>query len=360
MAAYVKKVNKYNGLLSDKSIEKAIAEGDIFIAPFDRKQLQPAGYNLTPTCFVYSTKRKCLLNVIKNDDETYVMIDRNDTVLIKTRESIAISSVLAGNFFSKVKIVSEGFGHVSTTLDPGWEGKLLISINNPTNKKMKFSIEKKVYGTIIHNSFVTVEFIGLDSETENKSDNPPGRLDILEGTVEKNLSVLKKEKIENLKELIDELNDYENITLNDIVMQMLNENEFQELAAIKQISDNVEYEREWSRFIGEKERKYYRDVQKVFAENARQSTDLVEKYVTEKLRYQSVRKKIVIFIWEHLSAIFGIACAIAIVVALYMLKTGNESVKDGQGTVNFRAIEALLSMVVMYIVFPLLRDLLKK
>ena len=87
---------------------------------------------------------------------------------------------------------------------------------------------------------------------------------------------------------------------------------------------------------------------------------MVEKYVTEKLRYQSVRKKIVIFIWEHLSAIFGIACAIAIVVALYMLKTGNESVKDGQGTVNFRAIEALLSMVVMYIVFPLLRDLLKK
>ena len=103
MGIYVTGVSKYNGILSDKSIERAINEGDIFIAPFDRKQLQPAGYNLTPTCFVYSTKRKCLLNVIKSNDETYVMIDKNDTVLIKTRESIAISSVLAGNFFSKVK-----------------------------------------------------------------------------------------------------------------------------------------------------------------------------------------------------------------------------------------------------------------
>ena len=67
--------NKYNGILSDRSIERALDEGDIFIAPFDRKQLQSAGYNLTPTCFVYSTKRKCLLNVIENDDETYVMIE---------------------------------------------------------------------------------------------------------------------------------------------------------------------------------------------------------------------------------------------------------------------------------------------
>lgn len=98
--------NKYNGILSDRSIERALDEGDIFIAPFDRKQLQSAGYNLTPTCFVYSTKRKCLLNVIENDDETYVMIDRNDTVLIKTRESIAISSTLSENlsfFFSEEK-----------------------------------------------------------------------------------------------------------------------------------------------------------------------------------------------------------------------------------------------------------------
>ena len=358
MGIYVTGVSKYNGLLSDKSIERAINEGDIFIAPFDRKQLQPAGYNLTPTCFVYSTKRKCLLNVIKSNDETYVMIDKNDTVLIKTRESIAISSVLAGNFFSKVKTVSEGFGHVSTTLDPGWEGKLLISINNPTNKKMKFSIEKKVYGTVIHNSFVTVEFIGLDSETENKSDNPPGRFDILEGTIEKNLSILKKKKIANLKDLIKELNDCENITLNDIIMQQLNQNELQELSVIKQISDNEEYEREWSQFIGDKERKYYRDVQKVFAENAQRSIDLIEKYVAEKLRYSSVRQKTVTFILENSHAILGVICISAIIFAIYILRIGNGTA--GQGQEKLQIIEGLLSMVAMYIFFPLLCDLLKK
>ena len=135
--------------------------------------MQPSGYNLTPTRFFYSTKKKRFLDIIEEEEEVYVMIDKNDTVLVLTRESVAISESLTGAFYSKVKVVSDGFGHVSTTLDPGWDGKLLISLNNPTNKKIKFSIEKNVYGKIIYNSFVTLEITYLTSKSSNHSDNPP-------------------------------------------------------------------------------------------------------------------------------------------------------------------------------------------
>lgn len=360
--------NKYNGILSDRSIERALDEGNIFIAPFDRKQLQSAGYNLTPTCFVYSTKRKCLLNVIENDDETYVMIDRNDTVLIKTRESIAISSTLAGNFFSKVKIVSEGFGHVATTLDPGWEGKLLISINNPTNKKIKFSIKKKVYGSIIYNSFVTVEFIGLDSETEKKSDNPPGRLDILENTLDKNLSLLKRKKRDSLKELIDELNKCENISINQILLDMLNENEREELANIRQIQDNIEYENEFKEFMRIKERKYYRDIQNQFSINAQNSIDLVDKYVSQKLQYGSLKLKLATYIYKNMKNILGVVCIVALMVVLFILNTNKGDTKEtaqavknvAENTNLFYAVTTMISMVLAYIGLPLIRDLFNK
>lgn len=348
--------NKYNGILSDRSIERALDEGDIFIAPFDRKQLQSAGYNLTPTCFVYSTKHRCLLNVIENEDETYVMIDRNDTVLIKTRESIAISSNLAGNFFSKVKIVSEGFGHVATTLDPEWEGKLLISINNPTNKKIKFSIKKKVYGATIYNSFVTVEFIGLSSETEKKSDNPPGRLDILENTLDKNLSLLKRKKRDSLKELIDELNKCENISINQILLDMLNENEKEELTNIKQIQDGKEYENELKEFMRIKERKYYRDIQNQFAINAQNSIDLVDKYVSQKLQYSSLKLKLATYLYKNVKNILGIVCIIALMLVLSILNTNTIDAKDKLKTI----VEAMISMVLIYIGFPLIRNLFNK
>lgn len=46
------------GVLSNNDIEEAMSKGAIFIAPFDESQLQPSGYNLTPTYFIYSTNKE--------------------------------------------------------------------------------------------------------------------------------------------------------------------------------------------------------------------------------------------------------------------------------------------------------------
>ena len=153
------------------------------------------------------------------------MIDKNDTVLVRTRETIVVSPRLSGAFYSKVKVVSQGFGHVSTTLDPEWEGQLLISLNNPTNKKIKFSIEKNVYGNNVYNSFVTVEFSFLRTPATMQADNMAGRLDILDETIEKNVSIFKRKEIEKFRELVEKLHECDEKKINEMVLDELDENE---------------------------------------------------------------------------------------------------------------------------------------
>ena len=346
--------NTYNGNLSDKSIGNAIKNGDLFIAPYDSTQLQPAGYNLTPTRCFYSTKRKCLLDIIEDADGTYVIIDKNDTVLVRTRESIAVSNIISGAFYSKVKVVSEGFGHVSTTLDPGWEGQLLISLNNPTNKKMKFPIERKVYGKTIYNSFVTLEFIGLDTETSKKSDNPPGRLDILENTLEKNLSTLKKGKIEDLQQLIEKLHQYENESLTDITLRVMSEEDRERYENIYLIQDETEFENELRTFMMAMKKKYLRKIKKRFSDNAEESIRLINEYVTRKLKYKSIRSKVTNYIVDNKWYIIGLMIVLALGTALCIAKF------KVAGTAKTEILLTVIGMALMYFIQPLLSTLIEK
>ena len=61
---------------------------------------------------------------------------------------------------------------------------------------------------------------------------------------------------------------------------------------------------------------------------------------------------------ENAYAILGVICISAIIFAIYILRIGNGTA--GQGQEKLHIIEGLLSMVAMYIFFPLLCDLLKK
>lgn len=347
----------YSGVLSDRGIVEAMHKGDIYISPFSEEQLQPSGYNLTPTRVFYSNKRKCLLPVMENSDEVYVMIDANDTVLVRTRESIAVSSSLTGAFFSKVKVVSEGFGHISTTLDPSWEGQLLISLNNPTRKKKKFSIEKRVYGKTVYNSFVTVEFMGLDCKTDRKADNPSGRIDILRSTVEKNISTFKKKRVEQLRQLINELHVCEEETIETILLQELNQDEKVQWRTIQGIKNDREYELERKNFLKEKERKYLRLIQKRFEENALRSIELVNEYITRKQKYRSFRSKIWSFCMRHKYQLSGVLLTV-IVCRLWYILVRKEPLPNQ--IYERKVFEAILTACLFYIVFPTIRECLIK
>ena len=176
--------NKEAGFLSDINIRQLL-DKDIVICGYEERNLTDIGYNLTPTEFIFSVNNGALLKIYNQMNEKFCFIEPNDTVLILTREAIWVSEKIGGTFHSKVKIVSDGFGHISTTLDANWEGPLLISLNNPTKKKLKFQIAEDKGDGVKYKSFVTLILYKMLTPTKNAHDNPPCRLDILKEKVKK-------------------------------------------------------------------------------------------------------------------------------------------------------------------------------
>ncbi|WP_053361366.1 hypothetical protein [Bacillus sp. FJAT-27251] len=152
-------------MLSDVDIKKLLNK-EVVVHPYKEENLTPLGYNLTPSDFVFSLSTEELIN----QEDGYYSIKPHDTVLVLTEESIWVSKRIAGTFHSKVGVVSSGFGHISTTLDPNWSGPLLISLNNPTKMTLKLAKNK---------TFITLIFYPLNTISQKDHDNNPSRTDIL-------------------------------------------------------------------------------------------------------------------------------------------------------------------------------------
>ncbi|WP_373243078.1 dCTP deaminase domain-containing protein [Lacrimispora indolis] len=353
--------NNYNdwgdgSILSDIDIQNEMAKGNLFIAPYEPLQLQPSGYNLTPTRLIYSTKRKKLLTVYENNDEVYVMVERNDTVLVRTRETLIVPAKLAGAFYSKVKVVSQGFGHVSTTLDPHWEGQLLISLNNPTDRKLKFSIEKNVYGKTIYNSFVTVQFMTLRSSTPKHSDNLSGRLDIFEATLERNVSVLKKHEIQRLRDLVAELHKYERKTLDAILIEKLDENERQQWNQIQVEANEDSYREKRKVFLEEKHKRYLRCVREQVNEDAQSCIDIVNRYIEKKQQCLPLSYRIFHWLLGHAYELAGllIVALIVVFIAIMPKSSPKENISFWQRLLSDDAVVVELFLAAVgYIIAPI-------
>lgn len=204
------KSNTRSGALSDVDIEDYINKKQIFIHPFTVKKLTPLGYNLSFTKFIYSINDKMLLEILERDSRLFCSVKPHDTVLIISLESVWLSKNMIGTFYSKVGIVSKGFGHISTTLDPGWEGPLLFSLNNPTNQTLELEIGEEKDGEVNYNTFVTLIFEKLMSTSKIEHDNKPVRIDILK-SIKDSLGNKKCEK-----EFKDILNKFQSIQIKRI------------------------------------------------------------------------------------------------------------------------------------------------
>lgn len=230
-------MEKRNFQLTGTDIRKMRNEldSDFMIAPYQERNATGCGYNLTATEFVYSIIKRRLLAVHKSEQgDTYVNVMPNDTVLLLTREYIKLSGGLAGAFYSRVQMVSSGFGHISTTLDPGWKGMLLFSINNPTKRKLKLIISKSSDSGPVFKGIATMILTPVEiADTETKGvdpslDNPAMRLDVLKSLVSEPKRFFTDKHYQNLKELIYELEHFEAIEnpkmkrLNDIKSHLIN------------------------------------------------------------------------------------------------------------------------------------------
>ncbi|NQU80593.1 MAG: hypothetical protein HQ543_03645 [Bacteroidetes bacterium] len=151
-------------ILSDLDIKKMLGR-EIVIEPFVKGLLTPIGYDFTVGGFIFSLEHG-LLNTVNGEYE----IPSKSTVQILTKESLWVSSMIGGTFHSKVSLVSKGFSHISTTLDPGWYGPLLITIRNNTDGVINMKPG---------DSFVTLIFSKLETPTKSPHFKPEFRKDIL-------------------------------------------------------------------------------------------------------------------------------------------------------------------------------------
>lgn len=151
-------------VFSDVDIKKALGK-DIVIEPFQESSLTPIGYDFSVGEFVF-----CLEHGLLEEKDGAFEIPPRSTVQILTRESLWVSGRIGGTFHSKVSLVSRGLSHISTTLDPGWYGPLLITFSNNTDKSQKISVS---------DSFVTLIFFNVKSPTKRKHFKPEFRTDIL-------------------------------------------------------------------------------------------------------------------------------------------------------------------------------------
>jgi dCTP deaminase len=133
-------------MFSDEDIKKALEdyqnnpEEGLCIEPFDKKYLTPVGYDLRVGIEGYSWKQK---RIIPIEPDKPIQIEANDTVVIRTLESLTLSKKVSATIHSIVsKVIPKGLSHISTTIDPGWRGKLLISVHNNRDSSTELRFEE--------------------------------------------------------------------------------------------------------------------------------------------------------------------------------------------------------------------------
>lgn len=186
---------------------------DIIIAPYDKNKAKGVGYNFSLSEMVYSITRNKLVPICRGKDETYFYLHPQETVLALSYEYIKVSSEIAGTFHSRVRMTAEGVGSISTTLDPGWKGMVIFSLNNPTKKKIKIILDKRVNGGI-HKQGVNTLIVWRTKSMEcGKSgddmtlhlDNPPMRIDIWSELAAKPIRLYGNRRYQEFCKLVKEL-----------------------------------------------------------------------------------------------------------------------------------------------------------
>jgi len=156
------------------------------IFPFDKYCIKAASYDLTPTIVAMSSKVGMLETVYREklpvEDRYYIYVRPKDTVLIVSNEYLIVPSNIAGYVSSRVSKVVEGFGHISTTIDPNWSGAALIAVSNPSTQMLKIYVGRNVAQKGIPNQLATVTFHYLHNacNKKDKEQKQEGmRLDLL-------------------------------------------------------------------------------------------------------------------------------------------------------------------------------------
>jgi deoxycytidine triphosphate deaminase len=124
--------------LSNRDFYKEFENDNLLIFPFKYDNIKGASINLTVSKFAWDINTNKPLTKGKLDKKEWLIVPSFATVAIVTQEVVYISKKICGTCHSKVGMTTRGFSHISTTLDPGEQGVLLVCFrnNDPVQKKI--------------------------------------------------------------------------------------------------------------------------------------------------------------------------------------------------------------------------------
>ncbi|MDI6603454.1 MAG: hypothetical protein QME57_05140, partial [Patescibacteria group bacterium] len=162
-------------LLTDTDLRSKICsdknwkEGSkIHIYPFSEDSLTPVGYDLRVGNLYSSSLHG---GPFRLEDNGRIVISPGDTVLITTLEKIGMpkDKSISALIMSKVSKVSKGLSHISTPIDPDYDGEPLIAMNNYSRSTIEL---------LFGEPFCTIVFFENKSHSTKSCGKVPGRLDI--------------------------------------------------------------------------------------------------------------------------------------------------------------------------------------
>lgn len=125
---------------------------------FFLSQLEPDSLKLTTGPLAYVSGRSIVSRILKSKtldrrtlsssvsnmldvwEEGKLNIHPGESMLVATNEGVSVSSSIGGSLYATVRNTDVGFSHVSTTIDPGWKGKLQIGFVNATKIRQELNI----------------------------------------------------------------------------------------------------------------------------------------------------------------------------------------------------------------------------
>jgi deoxycytidine triphosphate deaminase len=136
-------------ILSDIEIKQLIeAELDdekLLINPFEEDCLTPMGYDLRVGGYYKTYKNETKPPQRINEGET-ITIKSGETALIDTIERVCMprNCSIGALLVSRVSQVNRGLSHISTKIDPNWDGTLKIAVSNFSKKNIELKYKEKI------------------------------------------------------------------------------------------------------------------------------------------------------------------------------------------------------------------------
>lgn len=163
-------------VLSEWDIINELGRG-IFIYPFQgkKKSIRGCCLCLTASEFAYrfyidqQTQQHEFLRLTDPPDHKLIKIPSRQTAIIWTKESVFIDNYLCGSIHSKVKLVSQGIGHLGTRVNPNYGGVLAIALHNLSDHEIQINVGDTI-------AYLRIHRLSSKSSFLPSTEDDPGKL----------------------------------------------------------------------------------------------------------------------------------------------------------------------------------------